>query len=585
MTIIRVIKKFDKVLSRHQRKRIAQLIVIMVLGGIFEMCSVSIIIPFMNCVINPDEMMRNSYIISLCYAFNIESSNAVLLILAITLAVIYMIKNLYMIFQYSIQYKFVYNNMFEMQSKLFFSYLSRPYEYFMNINSAEIIRIITSDTVYAFNALILILQLFSEVVISGMLIVALFLISPKMTISIAMVFIILVMGVNSIIKPVLRTAGRNQQVAGTGMNKWLLQSLQGIKDLKVTETEDYFKKKFDKSGYAYAQAIRKNQTFSYIPRFLIEGISFSTIFICIAILISSGTQLQVILPILSAVAMASIRLLPSVNRISTSIAQIEYNETMVDKMLENIKIFKGKCFPDDYHYNDSVSRHNEVPNFSREISFQSVSYRYQNSNVDVLSNLNLNIRKNTSIGIVGASGSGKSTTVDLLLGLLKPRMGKILVDGIDIDIDKKRWHDQIGYIPQTISMLDDTIKANIAFAVDEEKVDEEKIWQVLKDASLDEFVKELPEGLDTKIGERGVRISGGQRQRIGIARALYRDPKILIFDEATSALDGKTEGEIMNSIYGLNKDKTLIIIAHRVSTLDRCDCVYKVEKGKITRER
>ena len=585
MTIIRVVKKFDKVLSRHQRKRVAQLILIMVLGGIFEMCSVSIIIPFMNCVMNPDEMMQNKYIILLCSVLDIESSNTVLLIIAITLAAIYMIKNLYMIFQYSIQYKFVYNNMFEMQSKLFFSYLSRPYEYFMNINSAEIIRIITSDTVYAFNTLILILQLFSEIVISGMLIVALFLIAPEITILMALIFVILVMAVNSIVKPILRTAGRNQQVAGTGMNKWLLQSLQGIKDLKITESESYFKKNFDKSGYAYAQAFRKNQTFSYIPKFLIEGISYGAIFICIAILIGKGTQLQVILPILSAVAMASIRLLPSVNRISTSVAQIEYNETMVDKMIENMKIFKDKCELSDYHYNDSVSRNNEVPEFSREISFQNVFYRYQNSKEDVLSNLNFNIKKNSSIGIVGASGSGKSTTVDLLLGLLKPRIGKILVDGIDINIDKKGWHDQIGYIPQTISMLDDTIKANIAFAVDEEKIDEEKIWKALREASLDKFVKELPEGLDTKIGERGIRISGGQRQRIGIARALYRDPKILIFDEATSALDGKTEGEIMNSIYGLNKDKTLIIIAHRVSTLDRCDCVYKVEKGKITRER
>jgi len=582
MSVIRIIKKFTSVLSKHQKKGIVQLIIIMILGGLLEMFSVSIILPFMECMMNPKKLMNNKFVSNFCSALNISSSNTLLLIISIGLAVIYLVKNLYLIFQYDLQYRFVYSNMFEMQSRLLEKYLNRPYEYFLNINSAEIIRIITNDTVYAFNTLISLLQLFAEITVSGMLIITLFIITPQITIFMAILFILLLLMVNSIIKPILRKAGRNQQTAGTGMNKWLLQSLQGIKDIKITETEDYFKKNFDKSGYAYAQALRKNQTFSFVPRFVIEGVSFGALFIYIAILIGNGTDLQMVIPTLSAVAMAAIRLLPSINRISTSFAQAEYNETMVDKMIENMRAFNDKDCDDNFKDKEKMI---EVPALSREISFNGIYYKYPGTSKDILSDVDITFEKNTSVGIVGSSGSGKSTAVDVLLGLLNPRRGNVTVDGIDIKNNMKEWHAQIGYIPQSISMLDDTIKANIAFGVDEKNVNEDRIWKVLRDASLEDFVRKLPEGLDTKIGERGVRISGGQRQRIGIARALYRNPEILIFDEATSALDKKTESEIMDSIYGLNKDKTIIIIAHRISTLDRCDCIYKVENGKFIKER
>lgn len=585
MSIFRVVIKFKKILSRHQYKKIIQLSLIMILGGFLEMCSVSAIFPFMNCMMNPDALMTNKYIQMLCSLFAVNSSNAVLLIIAIILAVLYFIKNIYLIFQYNYQYRFVYNNMFEMQSRLFESYLNRSYEYYLNINSAEIIRIITSDTVYAFNTLVILLQFFAEIVVSGMLIITLFAITPSITIFMAILFVVLLLMVNSIIKPILRKAGRNQQVAGTGMNKWLLQSLQGIKDLKVTETEKYFKEKFDDSGYAYTQALRKNQTFSFIPRFIIEGISLGAIFIYIAVLIGKGEELQSIIPTLSAVAMSAIRLLPSVNRIATSFAQVEYNETMVDRMIENMKVFSGSdtVAPDNQYKSENKTE--KLPYLRHEISFDNISYRYPNTDNNVLDRVNIKFEKNTSIGIIGPSGAGKSTAVDLLLGLLEPGAGRVLVDGVDIKRNIAEWHARIGYIPQTISMLDDSIKANIAFGVHEEEIDENRVWQVLKDASLDEFVRGLPEGIETQIGERGVRISGGQRQRIGIARALYRNPEVLIFDEATSALDGKTEAEVMDSIYGLNKNKIVIIIAHRLSTLDRCDCIYKVENGRMEQER
>jgi ABC-type multidrug transport system fused ATPase/permease subunit len=582
MTIIRVIKKFNVILTERQKKRIILLGMMMIIGGLLETCSVSMMYPFISCILNPDELMTNNLIAGICNVFNITSPKTLLLIMAILMAVLYISKNIYLVLQYNVQYRFVFNNMFSIQSKLLESYLRRPYEYFFNINSAEIIRIITSDTFYAFSTLVTLLQLFAELVVAIMLVMAVFVITPLVSFIMICVFAVMLYAINLYIKPILRKAGRNQQDAGTGMNKWLLQSLQGIKDVKVTEAEEYFKSNFDKYGYKYAQALRINNILQYIPRCIIEGISFGIVFVTIALLIIKGVNLETIIPTLSAVAMASVRLLPSINRISSAFAKVEYNEVMVDKMVENMGILYEDDNNQKSQYGDKKDK--ETLSMRKEISLNDIYYKYPNTDNDVIHGVNICLKKGQSIGIVGSSGSGKSTIVDIILGLLIPYSGAVEVDGKDINNNLSSWHSHIGYIPQAISMLDDTIRLNIAFGIPEKDISEDRIWEVLREASLDDFVRNLPDGIETNIGERGVRLSGGQRQRIGIARALYRNPSILIFDEATSALDMNTEAEIMNSIYGLSKDKTIIIIAHRLSTLDRCDVIYKVDNGVISKQ-
>lgn len=586
MGIVRIIKKFNLILSQHQKVRIFQLGVLMVIGGFLETCSVSLMLPFMSIVMDSDNAMDKWYIRLLCNVFHLNSSRTFLMVVATFLAFLYVFKNMFLMLEYNIQYRFAYGNMFELQKRLLAVFMSRPYEYFLKVNSGEMVRIVNNDINSAFNLLVTLLMLFTEMIVAGMLIMTIFVIMPVATIWIAVLLAILLVFIYVAIKPSLRRAGVNQQKSSAEMNKWLLQVIQGIKEIKVMQKERFFQDNYDKNGNIYVQSVRWSRTLSIAPRFIIEGTCMGMMFLIVAIMIYRGQNLEVIIPTLTAVAMAAIRLLPSVNRISNALTEVAYGEPMLDKVIENL------CILDDLHRGDSPRKDEktnagklEVVCLNHKVTVSEVTYHYPDSNENVLSGAEMTIRKGESIGIVGKSGSGKSTTVDIILGLLNPQKGKVFVDDADINANIEDWLNQIGYIPQTIFMLDDTIRANVAFGIPNNRISEKKVWQALEKAALSEFVQKLPDGLETQIGERGVRLSGGQRQRIGIARALYQNPEILIFDEATSALDKDTEAEILESIQGLQGEKTMIIIAHRLTTIVQCDRIYRVEDGKIVLER
>lgn len=580
MQLIRVIKKFRDILSQHQKKRVGQLVVLMVLGGIVETISVALMLPFMNIVMYPDDIMKNKYVGMLCDLLGIQSSRTFLVFLAIMLAIIYLFKNAFLIFEHNIQYRFVYGNMFQLQERMLSNFIHRPYEYFLQANSGEIMKVITTDVPVAFGILATLLQLFTEIVVSGMLIATVFIIEPGITLLVAIVLLVLMVGINCLIRPILKSSGQKTQDASAGMYKWLLQSIQGIKELKVMVKEKFFEKNYNFYGMAYIQSLRKNYTVSVIPRFLIEAVCMSTIFILLAVLVYRGGSLEGIIPTLSVIALAAMRLLPSVNRISTHFAAISYGEPMLDKLIENLSDSGGKknaSLPMDAYREEAGIK--KIRGFQQSIELSDITYSYPGTEKKILENARLTIKKGQSVGIVGTSGAGKTTVVDVMLGLLDLQGGTILLDGVNIQEDIRGFLKQVGYIPQVIFMLDDSIRANVAFG--EEQISDEEVWRSLKEASLYDFVKELPDGLDTLIGERGVRISGGQRQRLGIARALYHNPEILIFDEATSALDNETERTIMKSINHLKGQKTMIIIAHRLTTIENCDVVYQVVNGKI----
>lgn len=587
-SIIRIVKKFYIITSKHQKHRIIQLAVLMIVGGFLETMSVSLMLPFVSTVMEPEKTMHNEWIIRVCNIFNIESSRQFLFYVAILLALVYIFKNIYLILEYNIHYRFVYTNMFAMQERLLDTLIHRPYEYYLNISSGEVIRIINNDTTATFGLLMTLLSLFSELVVSAMLIVAIFIITPVVTVAIAVLLLALLFVINFFLKPVMRREGMNQQKAGTGMMKWLLQSIQGIKELKVMGKERYFQDNYQRYGTLYIRSLRRSQTLSSIPRFLIEAISMSAFFFIVAVLIGRGGDITSIVPILSSVAMAALRLMPSINRISTALAQVSYNEPMLDELISNLKVL-GDTEDVSFDMKFEEVKKNEskkiFPKLSKEIELSGIYYRYPNTEQYVLENADISIKKGDSVGIVGASGAGKTTLVDIILGLLSLERGAILVDGEDISNNIDSWHGQIGYIPQMIFMLDDTIRANVAFGIDEEKRSDEAVWKALHEAAIDDFVRGLPKGLDTEIGERGLRLSGGQRQRIGIARALYPNPSVLIFDEATSSLDSETEIAIMDSINRLHRQKTIIIIAHRLTTIEGCDHVFRVSNGKISIER
>lgn len=589
MQFFRVIKKFSKILSSHQKFRIFELAFLMIVGGFLEMLSVSIMLPFVAAIMNPDEILDKWYVKIFCNILNLHSVKSFLIALSITFAVLYVVKNFYLICESRIQNKFVYNNMFAMESKLLDNFLRRPYEYYLNVNSSEIIRIINNDTTITFQLLSTLLGIFTETVVSIVVIGTIFFIAPEITIFVAVVLVALLLTINVFLKPMLGKAGKINQQTYTGLNKWLLQSIHGIKEIKVMRKESYFQENFDINGKKVANTLRNKNFLESVPKTMIEAVSMSAIFLMIAFMVYRDQNIETMIPVLTAIAMAAIRLLPSVNRISSALGNVAYSEPMLDQLIENLKKIQG----DDNITLSGVKTNEDVETEQKrlitglkgKIEISGISYKYPGGHEDILSDASMIIEKGDSIGIVGMSGAGKTTTVDIILGLLHPQRGEIRIDGIDIREDRPGWLSQIGYIPQTIFMLDSSIRSNVAFGISEGQISDDDVWRALQEASLDEYVKTLPKGLDTEIGERGIRLSGGQRQRIGIARALYQNPSILIMDEATSALDNETEKDIMRAINYLQGKKTMIIIAHRLTTLDSCNHIYRVDNKKIVKER
>ena len=302
-------------------------------------------------------------------------------------------------------------------------------------------------------------------------------------------------------------------------------------------------------------------------------------------MIYKGKEIETLIPTLGAFAMAAMKLMPSANRIVAALNQVAFLKPSLDKLIDDIELFEG----DDIKYKElrqqDVNKNKVRLTFNDKIELKDISYSYNNSDKLVLDDADIIIPIGKSIGIVGASGAGKTTAVDVLLGVLLPIKGEILADGVNVMEHYSEWLSHIGYIPQSIFLMDDDIKSNVAFGVKKEEQDEERVWEALREAQLEDFVRGLKDGIHTQIGERGMRLSGGQKQRIGIARALYSNPELLIFDEATSALDNETEAAVMSSINNLHGKKTMVIIAHRLQTIKECDLVYRVENGKIKRER
>ena len=583
MQVVDSVKKFNKILNMHQKIRIVELMILMLIGGVLETISVTVIFPFIDMVMNPEDTMQRWYVRSMCQVLHIESERFFLVLVSVFIALLFVLKNIYLLAQYALQYRFVNYNCFLLKQRVLDNMMGRPYEFFLNASSGELMRIINGDIGGAFNSLTVILGLFTELIVVVMVTISIFVITPVTMLFIAVILLFLLIIITKVITPVMKKLGKESQKAGKGMNKWLLQSIQGIKEIKISSSEGFFKKKYNQYGLIDISVNTKRNFLGGTPRHLIEAISMSVMFIALAVLIYFGEDFSKIVPILSAVALASIRILPSVNRIATDLTSISFNAPLLDKMMQFIQDYAQE--PIEKESDRYGSMQDEIPEIERDIRMEHVEYRYPGSASFVLQDASIEINKGESVGIVGASGAGKSTTADVILGLIEPQKGIVEIDGKDMHLNKKGWYRQIGYIPQTIFLLDGSIRENIAFGVSSKKISDERIWTVLEEAALAEYVRTLEDGLSSQIGERGIRLSGGQRQRIGIARALYHNPEVLIFDEATSSLDNNTEKEIMKAINGFHGKKTMIIIAHRLTTIKDCDHIYRVEHGRIIKER
>lgn len=586
--MICVFKKFYQLLNRHQRNRVIILFFMMLLGAVFEVLGVSMMLPLVTAVMNPDIITENKFCAWICSVFGITGHIDFVIWCIIVLIVIFVVKAVYLTFEYSVQYRFVFNNRFITQSRLLEVYLNRPYEYFLSAESGEIVRIVQEDASNAFDMLTVILGFATEMVVSAAIIFTIFVVNPFMTVFVAVSLVLLMIIISKCLRPLLRREGETYQRTYAETNKWLLQSISGIKEVKVTETEDFFLDNFVMYGQKMVNAARWNSTLQNVPRNLIELVSVCSMMAVLGIMIATGHELDSLLPSLSAFVMAAVKLLPSANRMVASVTQVTFYEPALDNMLENLAVLEEQV-------PDGCEEVEKLP-LTKEIRLTGIDYTYPGGEKKIFDQADFVVPVGNSVGIVGMSGAGKTTVVDILLGLLRPQAGQVLADGVDVSTNMRGWLSHIGYIPQMIFMLDDTIRANIVFGhMETGNVEdrgkpysgmdmEEAVWAALEEAQLADFVKTLPKGIDTAIGERGVRLSGGQRQRIGIARALFTNPDVLVFDEATSALDNETEEAIMQSINALHGKKTMIIIAHRLTTIEGCDMVYRAGDGKLVRE-
>lgn len=554
--------------------------VMILIGGLLETLGVSLLVPLGTVLTDEEGFKNNEFVQIFCNWLGIQDVTTLVIILLFMLVGVFVGKNIFLVILYYVQAKFVNNNRCRVSKNLLSQYLHRPYEYYLYADSASILRTIYGDMDNVFNLLLQCMNLAAEVVVSVCLATVLFVVDAGM-----MCLLIVILGVTTlliakIIKPRLKDAGENSRTEQSNLYKWILQSVSGIKEVKVLHKENYFVDSYTDSAVRYAKHQIKNNVFANIPKLLIESVTIGGVLAYIAVRVMMGTPISSMMTMLIAFAAAAMRLLPSVNRINTYMANIAYYQPALDFIYDTVdmKLIREQEQIDEYN------RNNPNPNvitLQKQIELKNITYRYPNTERDIFKDANMVIPVGKSVGVVGASGAGKTTIVDVLLGLLDLQNGVITSDGKNIFDNYAGWLSHVGYIPQTIYMLDDSIRNNIAFGVPQENISDERIWEVLEEAQMKDFVRGLPEGLDTQIGERGVRISGGQRQRLGIARALYHNPELLIFDEATSALDNDTETAIMEAIDKLHGQKTMVIIAHRLRTIENCDMIMEVKDGKI----
>ncbi len=580
--MLKIVRKIQILLDKKQKRTMVFLVIQMMIGAVLETASLGALIPVIQTIMQENAVAQNPLLRALYKGLGCTSESQLTIYIMLAVIVLFVAKNLYLYWQQKCMLKFVYGNQFDTSERVMKSYLRKNYEFYLNADTAVVQRNITSDVNNMYGLILALLTLVSECIVFVCLAAVCFLSDPVLTALIAGVLCLLLLVIKKVLKPILYKAGKDNQDFYSGLFKWISQTVQGIKEVKIGGREKYFVDEYVKCGHGYVNAVQKYSLYNNVPKLLIEAVCIACllgyVIFMIAVMQVSPKDMGASLAALAAVA---IRLLPCVNRINNQINNITYFEPFLMGVSDTLQ--------------DDIDQKNTDMSFAegdvqklpicREISLEDITYAYPGTDKLIFDRAHMQIRVGEAVGIVGASGAGKTTIVDILLGLLEVKNGKICADGVDVRENYRGWLKNVGYIPQMIFMLDDTIRNNVAFGVPKDKISEERVWEVLREAQLDDFVRSLPAGLDTGIGERGIRLSGGQRQRIGIARALYEDPEVLILDEATSALDGDTEAAIMDSINRLHGRKTLVIIAHRLQTIEKCDKIYRVENGKAIQER
>ena len=577
-----LLQKINEIFDKKQKRQLVLLGFMIFIGGFLETLGVSTMIPVVTVLLTPEKVQeyidQYDFLSKICNALHITSVNQVAVSLLLLLMAVYVIKNVYLLFLVYRQNTFITQNRNNMISRVMAEFLNRPYEEYLGADIPTVFRITDSDIPQTFALMLALLSLASEVVVSCLIFLVLLIQNVQMTLFVMLVFGVLTLVIVKVLKPRLNRIGAKNQAIQSRIAKWRIQATYGLKDVKVLNREEFFVRNYYETGKVGANVARNYAVLNNTPRLLIETIFIVSMLGYVAIYINGGGDVSEMMTTIATFGVAAIRVLPSVNRINTYITEIAYTTPSLNFVYENLQ--QGMK-TDAMLAERKANSQKEKLKLDDKIELNHISFHYPDSDKNIFTDAHMVVPRGKSVGIMGSSGAGKSTIVDILLGLLHVQEGQITCDGVDIFKNYESWLAQIGYIPQSIYLIDESIRDNIAFGIDADKIDEKRLWEVLEEAQLKEFVEELPEGLDTTIGDRGIRLSGGQRQRIGIARALYHDPEILVFDEATSALDNETEAAVMEAVNSFHGKKTMVIIAHRLNTIEKCDIIYKVENEKI----
>lgn len=577
-----IIRKLLCILNKKQQKRIIGLGILVLIGGLLETLGVGIMLPLVNAIMDKEGMSQNKYVQMICSIMHIEDMDEFVILLLIAVIIIFVVKNAYLLFLSYVQAKFVNSNQHRAGSYMLEEYLNRPYEFYLDADIPTIFRILDGDIPKVFQLLFSLIRMVTELVVAACLFVVVLIIDVKMTLVIMALLLIMTFIIVKILKPILNKIGKENQEIQSIAGRWRTKAVYGIKDVKVLGREHYFASFYDKHTRRGMELTVKYSVLNNLPRIIIETTCIAGVLAYLVICIASGVNVVDLLSPITAIAVAAIRLMPSMNRINTYLTDIAFYEPSLDYVYEHVDFSKYK---EKGKYVGNPPENPAPVIINTDIVLKNITYSYPNTEKKILDHADMIIPYGKSIGVVGPSGAGKSTVIDIFLGLLKAQEGSILCGDRNVMDNYPSWLSNIGYIPQSIYLSDDSVRDNIAFGVERDKIDDNRIWEVLEEAQMKKFVEALPEGLDTSTGDRGVRISGGERQRLGIARALYHNPDILVFDEATSALDNATEAAVMEAVNSFHGRKTLVIIAHRLNTIEKCDLIYRVENGKIVEQK
>ena len=583
--MLKILRKLNIVLDARQKVQMAGIVLLLLVGAVLEALGIGLFLPVISVLVDPKAQQKSALLSEIGQRFGLATPTQMAVFFMAAVIVVFIVKNVFLYFVNVIQLRFVFKNQLRTSRRLLVNFLKRPYAYYLDADTSVIQRTISADVVNMYLLIRTLLQLISEGIVFVILALMCMAVDVKLTLVFAAVLIAVLLVIKYAIKPVMNRAGKGNQDNYSGMLKQIIEVVSGIKEIKIMGREDAFINAYTAYGERYIDAMQTFNLYSATPRLLIETVAIATLIGYILMLVLSGSPPEEMMGVMTVVAAAAARLMPSANRINNYQTTMAYFEPNFFNVSDNLQ---EEVNDESVDYETHVyTGHATVDRLQvkHEIALKDIVFSYPGTTGKVLDHADMAVPAGKSVGIVGVSGAGKTTIVDVMLGLLEQQEGTVTADGVNIRDNYRGWLKNIGYIPQTIFLSDDSIRRNVAFGVPEEQIDDDKVWAALREAQLDEYVKGLEQGLDAPVGERGVKLSGGQRQRIGIARALYDDPEVLVLDEATSALDNETEHAIMESINLLHGKKTLVIIAHRLQTIEQCDIVYRVEDGKCVKER